>query len=158
MNPEPRKAEGGARPGVKNMTDAGNRGQPGGPSWQSPEASAGSAPRAGREQFDERLLQHCVDASGDLVADCLGRLEQGDEAYAPLLHAAVECQDAFCAYWSELTGAGGAWRVMAAEACANACEALATACEAFAASDSQPRQCAEACRATSELLRRALRA
>lgn len=156
MDPEPRKAEGGTAPGVKNTADAGNRGQQGGAAWQSPEPSAGPS-RPTRDQLDERIMQHCVDTCGETAAHCLEKLERGDESYAALLHAAIECQDSFCAYWSELTGPGGAWRVMAAESCATACESLAVACQVFMPQDAQAGQCAEACRATGELLRRALR-
>lgn len=156
MNPEPRKAEASTTPGVKNMADAGNRGQQGGAAWQSPEPSAGAAPRTSRDQLDERIMQHCVDLCGETVAHALEKLEQGDESYAVLLHAAVECQDSFCAYWSELTGPGGAWRAMAAESCAAACDSLATACEAFATSDSLAIGCCQACRTTSEFIRREL--
>lgn len=154
MTPEPRKAEASGTPGVKNMAEAGNRGQQGGAAWQSPEPSAGAASRTSREQIDERIMQHCVDVCGETAAHCLAKLEAGDESYAALLHAAVECQDSFCAYWSELTGPGGAWRTMAGEACAASCESLATACQAFMPQDAQAGQCAEACQATSELLRR----
>ncbi|HJT34019.1 MAG TPA: hypothetical protein VJ783_18380 [Pirellulales bacterium] len=142
---------------MKNTADAGNRGQQGGAAWQSPEPSAGPASRTSRDQLDERIMQHCVDLCGETAAHCLEKLEQGDEAYAALLHAAVECQDSFCAYWSELTGPGGAWRAMAAESCAIACESLATTCRSFMPQDAQAQQCAEACQAASELLRRALR-
>ncbi len=155
MTPEPRKAETGETPDIKNMTDAGSRGQQGGAAWQTPETSAGPAPRPSREQLNERIMQHCVDACGETIAHCLANLEQGDESYAALLHAAVECQDSFCAHWSELTGPGGAWHAKAVEACASACESLATACQPFLPQDAQAQQCAEACHATSERLRHA---